>query len=74
MRLINIPNLSIINNHLIDYPTPSNFNYFFGFGALAGICLILQILTGVLLAMHYTPHINWAFNSIEHILRDVNNG
>jgi quinol-cytochrome oxidoreductase complex cytochrome b subunit len=74
MRLVNIPILSIINNHLIDYPTPSNINYFWGFGSLAGLCLGIQILTGILLAMHYTPHVEWAFNSVEHIMRDVNNG
>jgi ubiquinol-cytochrome c reductase cytochrome b subunit len=74
MRIINIPIVSIFNNHIIDYPTPSNINYFWGFGSLAGLCLGIQILTGVLLAMHYTPHIDLAFNSIEHISRDINNG
>ena len=74
MRLINIPMLSVLNNHLIDYPTPSNFNYFWGFGSLSGLCLGTQIITGVCLAMHYTPHVDWAFNSVEHIMRDVNNG
>lgn len=74
MRLINITNLGILNNHIIDYPTPSNINYFWGFGSLAGFCLTSQIITGILLAMHYSPHINWAFNSIEHIIRDVNYG
>nr|YP_010394514.1 apocytochrome b [Phytophthora pluvialis]UXG56164.1 apocytochrome b [Phytophthora pluvialis]DAZ88561.1 TPA_asm: apocytochrome b [Phytophthora pluvialis]DAZ88951.1 TPA_asm: apocytochrome b [Phytophthora pluvialis] len=65
---------AVINNHLIDYPTPINLNYFFGFGSLAGIMLVVQILTGIFLAMHYTPHIDLAFNSVEHIMRDVNNG
>nr|YP_010394319.1 apocytochrome b [Phytophthora fragariae]DAZ88327.1 TPA_asm: apocytochrome b [Phytophthora fragariae] len=65
---------AVLNNHIIDYPTPINLNYFFGFGSLAGIMLVVQILTGILLAMHYTPHIDLAFNSIEHIMRDVNNG
>jgi len=74
MRIINIPIVSIFNNHIVDYPTPSNINYFWGFGSLAGLCLGIQILTGVLLAMHYTPHIDLAFNSIEHISRDINNG
>jgi ubiquinol-cytochrome c reductase cytochrome b subunit len=74
MRLINIPIVSILNNHLIDYPTPSNINYFWGFGSLAGLCLGIQIISGILLAMHYTPHVVWAFNSVEHIMRDVNNG
>ena len=66
--------LTVINNHLIDYPTPINLNYFYGFGSLAGIMLVIQILTGIFLAMHYTPHIELAFNSVEHIMRDVNNG
>nr|WGU20064.1 apocytochrome b [Phytophthora sp. ML-2023a] len=65
---------AVVNNHLIDYPTPINLNYFFGFGSLAGIMLVVQILTGIFLAMHYTPHIDLAFNSVEHIMRDVNNG
>nr|YP_009729747.1 apocytochrome b [Plasmopara viticola]AAW21978.1 apocytochrome b [Plasmopara viticola]ABF29513.1 apocytochrome b [Plasmopara viticola]ABF29522.1 apocytochrome b [Plasmopara viticola]QHW07486.1 apocytochrome b [Plasmopara viticola] len=65
---------TVINNHLIDYPTPINLNYFYGFGSLAGIMLVVQILTGIFLAMHYTPHIDLAFNSVEHIMRDVNNG
>ena len=74
MRVINLPILSILNSHIIDYPTPSNINYFWDLGAMAGLCLGIQILTGILLAMHYTPHVDWAFNSIEHIMRDVNNG
>nr|YP_010394031.1 apocytochrome b [Peronospora belbahrii]DAZ88039.1 TPA_asm: apocytochrome b [Peronospora belbahrii] len=65
---------AVINNHLIDYPTPINLNYFYGFGSLAGIMLVIQILTGIFLAMHYTSHIDLAFNSVEHIMRDVNNG
>jgi len=66
--------ISILNNHIIDYPTPINLNYFWNFGSLAGICLVIQILTGIFLAMHYTPHVDYAFISIEHIMRDVNNG
>lgn len=68
------PLLSVINDHLIDYPTPSNINYFWGFGSLAGLCLIVQIATGVFLAMHYTAHIDLAFHSVEHIMRDVEFG
>lgn len=74
MRWVKNSVLSIINNHLVDYPTPINQNYFFGFGSLAGIMLVIQILTGIFLAMHYTPHIDLAFLSVEHIMRDVNNG
>jgi ubiquinol-cytochrome c reductase cytochrome b subunit len=66
--------LAVLNNHLIDYPTPINLNYFYGFGSLSGLMLVIQILTGIFLAMHYTPHIDFAFNSVEHIMRDVNHG
>jgi ubiquinol-cytochrome c reductase cytochrome b subunit len=68
------PLLSTINDHLIDYPTPSNLTYWWGFGSLVGICLVIQIATGVFLAMHYTPHVDLAFNSVEHIMRDVEGG
>jgi quinol-cytochrome oxidoreductase complex cytochrome b subunit len=74
MRLNKIPLISVINDHIVDYPTPINLSYFWGFGSLAGLCLVIQIVTGVCLAMHYTPHVDLAFNSIEHIMRDVNNG
>src|SRR5689334_15207746 len=74
MRWIKHEILSIFNNHLIDYPTPINQNYFFGFGSLAGLILVIQILTGIFLAMHYTPHIIYAFSSVEHIMRNVNYG
>ena len=74
LRWLNNSLLGIINNHLVDYPTPINQNYFFGFGSLAGIMLVIQILTGIFLAMHYTPHIDLAFSSVEHIMRDVNFG
>ncbi|WGF86891.1 cytochrome b [Marinivivus vitaminiproducens] len=57
-----------------DYPTPKNLNYFWNFGALAGLALVIQIVTGIVLAMHYTPHTAYAFTSVEHIMRDVNFG
>lgn len=66
--------LSVLNNHLVDYPTPGNLSYLWGYGSLAGLCLVIQIVTGILLAMHYTAHIDLAFTSVEHIMRDVNNG
>jgi ubiquinol-cytochrome c reductase cytochrome b subunit len=66
--------LSIFNEFLVDSPLPSNINYLYGFGSLLGLVLVLQILTGVFLAMHYAPHIDLAFNSVEHIMRDVNYG
>lgn len=66
--------ISVIDNHIIDYPSPINLSYAWSFGALAGICLVIQIVTGIFLAMHYTPHIDYAFSSVEHIMRDVNSG
>jgi len=66
--------LSFVDSHIIDYPTPINLNYMWSFGSTAGICLVIQIITGIFLAMHYTPHVDLAFSSVEHIMRDVNNG
>jgi len=69
-----LPIFSMAQHSLIDYPTPKNLNYWWNFGSLAGICLVIQIVTGIVLAMHYTPHVDLAFNSVEHIMRDVNYG
>jgi len=66
--------LSFIDSHIINYPTPINLNYAWSFGSTAGICLAIQILTGIFLAMHYSSHVDYAFSSVEHIMRDVNNG
>ncbi len=66
--------VSILNNHLIYYPTPTNLNYSWSFGALSGIFLVIQILTGLFLSMYYVPDICLAFDSIEHIMRDVSYG
>ena len=74
MKLTLNPLLAFIDSHIVDYPTPLNLNYFWSFGSTAGLCLVIQIITGILLAMHYTPHVDFAFNSVEHIMRDVNNG
>nr|YP_003204862.1 cytochrome b [Mongoloraphidia harmandi]ACO92562.1 cytochrome b [Mongoloraphidia harmandi] len=68
------PLFKIINNSLIDLPTPSNINFWWNFGSLLGLCLMIQILSGIFLAMHYTANIESAFNSIIHISRDVNYG
>nr|AYW52153.1 cytochrome b [Lamiinae sp. 2 ACP-2013] len=68
------PLLKIINNSLIDLPTPSNITTLWNFGSLLGLCLIIQIITGLFLAMHYCPNIELAFNSVAHICRDVNYG
>ena len=62
------------DNHLVYYPSPININYFWGGGSLAGIFLGIQLFTGIFLAMYYTPHIDYAFISIEHIMRDVQYG
>lgn len=66
--------LSFLASHIIDYPTPINLTYMWSFGSTAGLCLVIQIITGIFLAMHYTPHVDIAFNSVEHIMRDVTNG
>ncbi len=57
-----------------EYPTPKNLNYWWNFGSLAGITLVVMIVTGIVLAMHYTPHVDHAFDSVERIMRDVNHG
>nr|AXS65433.1 cytochrome b [Coleoptera sp. 18 KM-2017]AXS66609.1 cytochrome b [Tenebrionoidea sp. 22 KM-2017] len=66
--------IEMINNALIDLPTPSNISILWNFGSLLGMCLSIQILTGIFLAMHYTPNVEMAFNSVIHITRDVNYG
>ena len=74
MRIIHFNTISFINKHLKDYPSPKNLGYFWNFGSLLGIALTIQILTGIFLAMYYTPHINLAFLSVESIMRDVKGG
>nr|AER36133.1 cytochrome b [Thunnus orientalis] len=68
------PLLKIANDALVDLPTPSNISAWWNFGSLLGLCLISQILTGLFLAMHYTPDVESAFASVAHICRDVNFG
>ena len=68
------PLLKMVNSYVIDSPTPSNISYLWNFGSLLGFCLVIQIITGVTLGMHYTPNVLEAFDSVEHIMRDVNNG
>jgi len=65
---------SFLASHIIDYPSPINLSYLWSFGALSGFCLVIQIVTGIFLAMHYTPNVELAFSSVEHIMRDVNAG
>ena len=66
--------LLTLSKHLTDYPTPKNLNYWWTFGGILTFCLISQIITGIVLGMHYVAHADMAFNSIEHIMRDVNYG
>jgi ubiquinol-cytochrome c reductase cytochrome b subunit len=68
------PFLKLVNAYVIDHSQPTNISYLWNFGSLLGVCLIIQIITGVTLAMHYNPSVAEAFNSVEHIMRDVNNG
>lgn len=68
------PLLKIINNVLVDLPAPNNLSIWWNFGSLLGLCLGLQVVTGLFLAIHYTPHIDTAFSSVAHISRDVNYG
>jgi ubiquinol-cytochrome c reductase cytochrome b subunit len=75
MRILkNHPFLKLINSYVIDASQPSNLSYLWNFGSLLLTCLVIQIITGITLAMHYNPSVLEAFNSIEHIMRDVNNG
>jgi len=69
-----LPFVASMEHHFLDYPTPRNLNYWWNFGSLAGIVLVIMIVTGVVLAMHYTPHADLAFDSVERIMRDVNYG
>nr|QDP18041.1 cytochrome b [Psedna nana] len=68
------PLFKIINNSLVDLPTPTNISFWWNYGAMLGLCLVIQIVTGLFLAMHYAPNIELAFSSVVHICRDVNNG
>lgn len=68
------PMQNVVNNHQVMYPTPSNLNGNYNWGVLAGLTLVLQLRTGIFLAMHYTPHVDLAFHSVQHQMRDVPNG
>ena len=69
-----LPIFSVLKEALVDHPTPRNLNYWWNFGSLAGITLIIMIVSGLVLSMHYVPHVDLAFDSVEHIMRDVNYG
>ena len=68
------PILGLLNSYMVDSPQPANLSYMWNFGSLLGLCLGIQILTGIFLAMHYSPNVDLAFASVEHIMRDVNYG
>ena len=76
VRWINdrLPIFTFVDHHVMAYPTPRNLNYWWNFGSLAGIALVIQMVTGILLAMHYNPDASLAFASVEHIMRNVNSG
>ena len=69
-----LPIGSLVYSSFVAYPTPRNLNYWWTFGGILAFMLGVQIVTGIVLSMHYTPHVDFAFNSVEHIMRDVNYG
>ena len=69
-----LPIIRFSKEHLMDFPTPKNLNYWWTFGAILAIMLVIQIVTGIVLAMHFTPHASMAFDSVELIKRDVSGG
>ncbi len=69
-----LPIFTFMNHELREYPTPKNLNYWWNFGSLAGIVLVIMILSGIFLAMNYTAHVDMAFDSVERVMRDVNYG
>ena len=69
-----LPIFSVLREALVDHPTPRNLNYWWNFGSLAGITLVIMIVSGLILSMHYVAHVDLAFDSVEHIMRDVNYG
>ena len=68
------PVRGIVNSLVVDSPLPSNLTYLWGFGSILGLALVVQIVTGVFLAMHYVPDTELAFMSVEHVMRDTVNG
>ena len=69
-----LPIVRFANDTIVSFPTPKNLNYWYTFGGILAMMLGIQIVTGIILAMHYVPHVDFAFNSVEHIMRDVNYG
>ena len=71
---VRLPVFTLMNDSAVDYPTPKNLNYWWNFGSLALFVLVIMLMTGIVLAMQYTPHTSMAFDSVERIMRDVNYG
>ena len=69
-----LPIFTLMQHDIVDYPTPRNLSYWWNFGSLAGFALVVMMITGIVLAMHYTAHADFAFESVERIMRDVNYG
>jgi ubiquinol-cytochrome c reductase cytochrome b/c1 subunit len=69
-----LPIIAFAKDTMVDFPTPKNLNYWWTFGGILAVMLVIQIITGIVLVMHYTPHVSMAFDSVEHIMRDVNYG
>ncbi len=69
-----LPIVAFAKDHALDFPTPKNLNYWYTFGGILAVMLVVQIVTGIVLVMHYTPQTDLAFSSVEHIMRDVNYG
>ncbi|THD81901.1 MAG: cytochrome b/b6 [Phenylobacterium sp.] len=69
-----LPVIRMAYDTVLTFPTPKNLNYWWTFGGILSLCLGIQIVTGIILAMHYVPHVDYAFNSVERIMRDVNYG
>ncbi|MBI5162697.1 MAG: cytochrome b N-terminal domain-containing protein [Magnetospirillum sp.] len=69
-----LPIFSMLQHSAVEYPTPKNLNYWWNFGSLAGLVMVIMIMTGIFLVMNYTPHTTLAFDSVERIMRDVNYG
>ncbi len=71
---VRLPIIRMANDTALDFPTPKNLNYWWTFGGILAVCLVIQIASGVVLAMHYVPNAGLAFDSVEHIMRDVKHG
>src|SRR3954470_22556083 len=69
-----LPIIGLVHSSFVAYPTPKNLNYWWTFGGVLSLMLGMQIVTGIILAMHYVPHVDYAFGSVQRIMRDVNYG